>query len=237
MALKTFSIRLRSSAPLSEVTRHFEFEVPGTDRFGFVPGQWLSLQAQNHEDMITRAYSLASGPAGNRFALCLNRVQEGFMSNYLSDLAEGAEVTAGGPFGNFILPAAIRDTIFIATGTGIAPFRSMLQWLFADAARHAGRQFWLVFGNRTEKDIYYHAEFKQLAAGHPNFTYMPTLSRADEHWKGLRGYVQEHVRALAEGHADRGAYICGLEKMVSANRALLQGLGWDKKAIRHEKFD
>jgi ferredoxin-NADP reductase len=237
MALKTFPIRLKDSAPLSEFTRHFEFEVPGTEHFGFVPGQWLSLRAQNSGDTITRAYSLASAPAGNRFALCLNRVQEGFMSNYLSDLAEGAEVTAGGPFGNFILPAAIRDTILIATGTGIAPFRSMLQWLFADATRHAGRKFWLVFGNRTEKDIYYHAEFEQLAAAHSNFIYMPTLSRADEHWKGRRGYVQEHVRALAEGHMDRDAYICGLDKMVSANRVLLQSFGWDKKTIRHEKFD
>ena len=238
MSLRTFTIRLTSSTPLTELTRHLEFEVPGTDRFGFVPGQWLSLRAQHNGNEITRAYSLASPSAGNnRFAFCLNRVQDGFMSNYLCDLEPGAEITASGPFGDFILRPPLRDTILIATGTGIAPFRSMLHALFAEPARRDGCRFWLVFGSRYESDIYYHAEFQRLAADHANFTYLPTLSRGGEDWKGLRGYVQEHVHALAEGHADRVAYICGLDKMVSANRELLKSLGWERKAIRYEKYD
>jgi ferredoxin-NADP reductase len=237
MALRTFTIRLVTSTPLTELTRQLEFEVSGTDRFGFVPGQWLSLRAPHKGNEITRAYSLASPPAGNRFAFCLNRVQDGFMSNYLCDLLPGAEITASGPFGDFILRPPIRDTILIATGTGIAPFRSMLQALFADRASHAARHFWLVFGSRYESDICYHAEFQRLAAEHANFTYLPTLSRGAPDWKGLRGYVQEHVRPLAAGHTDRIAYICGLDKMVAANRELLKSLGWDRKAIRYEKYD
>jgi ferredoxin-NADP reductase len=252
MNLRTFTIRLIASTPLTELTRHLEFEVPGTDRFGFVPGQWLSLRAQHNGNEITRAYSLASPPAGNdRFAFCLNRVQDGFMSNYLCDLEPGAEITASGPFGDFILRPPVRDTILIATGTGIAPFRSMLHALFAakeDERWSDGRlrpsdteakklRFRLVFGSRYESDIYYHAEFQRLAAQHANFTYLPTLSRGGEDWKGLRGYVQEHVRALAEGHTDRDAFICGLDKMVNANRELLKSLGWERKAIRYEKYD
>lgn len=237
MSLRTFTIRLTSSTPLTELTRHLEFEVPGTERFGFVPGQWLSLRAEHDGNEITRAYSLASPPAqNNRFAFCLNRVQDGFMSNYLCDLEPGAEISASGPFGDFILRPPLRDTILIATGTGIAPFRSMLHTVFAEPA-HDGRHFWLVFGSRYESDIYYDAEFEHLAAKHENFTYLPTLSRGSESWKGLRGYVQEHVRPLAEGHPDRIAYICGLDKMVSANRELLQTLGWDRKSIRYEKYD
>jgi ferredoxin-NADP reductase len=220
------------------LTRHLEFEVPGTDRFGFVPGQWLSLRAEHNGNEITRAYSLASPPAdSNRFAFCLNRVQDGFMSNYLCGLEPGAEITASGPFGDFILRPPLRDTILIATGTGIAPFRSMLHALFADPASHAGRHFWLVFGSRSESDIYYHAEFQRLASENANFTYLPTLSRGSADWNGLRGYVQDHVRLLAQGHADRHAYICGLDKMVHANRELLKSLGWDRKAIRYEKYD
>ena len=95
----------------------------------------------------------------------------------------------------------------------------------------------LVFGNRTEQDIYYHDEFLRLAQEHANFHYLPTLSRGGPHWQGLRGYVQEHVAAIAQGRTDMHAYICGLDKMVKANRELLKSLGWDRKSILYEKYD
>jgi ferredoxin-NADP reductase len=163
------------------------------------------------------------------------------MSNFLCDMKEGDEIGCQGPFGDFILRPPLRDTIFIATGTGIAPFRSMLRWLFispdAGDAHHLGKQLYLIFGNRTEKDIYYHDEFLRLATEHANFHYLPTLSRGGADWQGLRGYVQEHVAAIAQGRTDIHAYICGLDKMVRANRDLLKSLGWDRKSILYEKYD
>ena len=166
------------------------------------------------------------------------------MSNFLCDMEEGDEISCQGPFGDFILRPPMRDTIFIATGTGIAPLRSMLQWLFAadghpgpSETRHQNKHLWLVFGNRTEKDIYYHEEFLRLAAEHVNFHYLPTLSRGSADWTGLRGYVQEHVPGIVLGRTDMHAYICGLEKMVKANRELLKSLGWDRKSILYEKYD
>ena len=211
----------------------------GVPRFGFVPGQWLSLKhTKSDGEEITRAYSIASPPdENNRFAFCLNRVQDGFMSNFLCDMKEGDEISAQGPFGDFILRPPMRDTIFIATGTGIAPFRSMLHWLVADPSRHEDRQLWLLFGNRTEQDIYYHQEFLGLAEAHKNFHYLPTLSRGATDWQGLRGYVQEHVPGIVAGRTDMHAYICGLDKMIRANRDLLKSLGWDRKSIRYEKYD
>jgi ferredoxin-NADP reductase len=236
---QTYTARLVRSVPLSEPTKHLEFEMEDVPRFGFVPGQWLSLkQTKPDGEELTRAYSVASPPAeDNRFALCLNRVQDGFMSNFLCDMREGEEISCQGPFGDFILHPPIRNTIFIATGTGIAPFRSMLHWLLADASRHQRRSFFLLFGSRTEKDIYYHQEFLQLAAEHANFDYLPTLSRGGADWKGLRGYVQEHVPGIVQGRAEMNAYICGLDKMIKANRELLKALGWDRKSIRYEKYD
>ena len=185
MAFPTHIAHLVHSEPLSEPTKHLEFEMLGRRRFGFVPGQWLSFtQVKPDGEEITRAYSVASPPDdSNRFALCLNRVQDGFMSNFLCDMKEGQEIAAQGPFGDFILRPPMRDTIFIATGTGIAPFRSMLQWLLADPSRHQDRILWLIFGSRYESDIYYHDEFLQLAAEHPNFQYLPTLSRGGPEWK------------------------------------------------------
>ncbi len=159
------------------------------------------------------------------------------MSNLLCDLKEGQELPGQGPFGNFILRPPMRETLFIATGTGIAPLRSMLHWLLTDRHRHEDKKLWLLFGVRSKSDLYYDNEFEDLAAAHANFTYLPTLSRGDTNWKGLRGYVQDHVPEIARGRTDMHAYICGLDKMVSANRSLLKQLGWDRKSILYEKYD
>jgi ferredoxin-NADP reductase len=241
---RTFDARVVRSVPLSEFTKHLELEVNGVTRFGFVPGQWLSVKANTPDgEEMTRAYSIASPPSANgHVAFCLNRVQDGFMSNYLCSLGQDAKIAFQGPFGDFILRPPLRDTVFIATGTGIAPFRSMLHWLLAPSDlpktdRHQGRQFWLLFGARREQDIYYREEFERLAAEHANFHFLPTLSRAEDSWKGLRGYVQQHLGEIVGMRTDMHAYICGLDKMVKANRELLKSLGWDRTSIRYEKYD
>ncbi|MGH9643715.1 MAG: ferredoxin--NADP reductase [Terriglobales bacterium] len=237
---QTLTAKLTRSIPLSEFTKHLDLEVVGAPRFGFVPGQWLSVKATTPEgEEIIRAYSIASPPSNGHVSFCLNRVHEGFMSNHLCSLAEGSEITFQGPFGNFILHPPMRDTIFIATGTGIAPIRSMLHWLLADPERHEGRELWLLFGARTEKDIYYREEFEQFAVEHTNFHFLPTLSRATPDWRGLRGYVQEHVKEIVGDRKkeDMHAYICGLAQMVKANRDLLKSMGWDRTSIRYERYD
>jgi ferredoxin-NADP reductase len=239
MPFQSFTARLARSTSLSGFTKHLEFEMKSIFRFGFVAGQWLSFKTNKPDgEEIIRAYSIASPPEdNNKFALCLNRVQDGFMSNFLCDMKEGEEIHCQGPFGDFILRPPMRDTVFIATGTGIAPFRSMLRWLQNDELGHEGKQLYLIFGNRTERDIYYHDEFLALAKAHPNFHYLPTLSRGGPDWQGLRGYVQEHTSAIVQNRTDMHAYVCGLDKMVKANRDLLKSLGWDRKSILYEKYD
>ena len=160
------------------------------------------------------------------------------MSNYLCDLPEGAEVHLHGPHGLFVMREYRQDAIFIATGTGVAPFRSMVQWLLACADGSRSHSFWLVYGTRYPEDVYYREEFEALAARYPNFHYVVTLSRAKEDWTGRRGYVQECVREIVGDRKDMQAYICGLNDMVSANRNLLnEELGWDRKQVIYERYD
>lgn len=236
---QTLSATLLRSRLLSGETFHLDFELSGAPRLGFVAGQWLSVKASTPGgEEITRAYSIASAPSENgHFSFCLNRVQDGFMSNHLCSLDTGQSIEFQGPFGSFILRPPMRDTVLVATGTGIAPFRSMLHWLLAVPSRHEGRSLWLLYGARQEQDIYYREEFQQLAATHANFHFLPTLSRGGPEWKGLRGYVQEHLGGIVGQRRDMQAYICGLEKMVTANRDLLKEMGWDRKQIVYEKYD
>ena len=130
-----FTARLNRSILLSPQTKHLELSVEGAEEFRFVPGQFVSIKHPRPDGKEhTRAYSIASAPRPNAtFDLCLNRVEEGFLSNWLCDLPEGATVQFHGPHGLFTLREPRKDAVFIATGTGIAPIRGMIHWLFEEA--------------------------------------------------------------------------------------------------------
>jgi len=261
--------RLERKECLSETAQcyHLEFVVEGVESFSFTPGQFISVVAEDPRGKLeTRAYSIASAPCANQFDLCLNRVEGGYFSNLLPDLAVGATIQIEGPLGFFTLREPVTDSILVATGTGVAPLRGFLQWLFRnDGAesgkdRSGGKDIWLVFGTRNESEIYYREEFEALAARHANFHYLITLSRAPESWPGLRGYVQDYVAKIVEERAARFgqplpvpkpdpsipaaqlrfdvyAYICGLNEMVAAVRGRLAGYGWHRKQIVTERYD
>jgi ferredoxin-NADP reductase len=268
MERELLTARLAQKVCISESSQcyRFEFVIDELESFAFAAGQFISAVADDASGkQQTRAYSLASAPQGNRFELCVNRVEEGFFSNHLADLPDlpiGATIQIHGPHGHFILRDPVTDSILVATGTGIAPMRGFTQWLFPEDGpdRSAGKQIWLAYGTRQESELYFREEFEALAARVPNFHYLPTLSRAPESWAGLRGYVQEHVVRIVEERAARlgqslplavpdptippaelrfdvNAYICGLNNMVTAVREILKEYGWHRKQIVFERYD
>src|ERR1700727_330357 len=110
---------------LAPGVRNFVFEAVGVAKFEFTPGQFVSFSDHVNGRIITRAYSIASPPVGgNRFELCLNVVEDGAFTPHLFKLIPGEAVNMPAPLGTFTLPNPSRDTLLIATGTGIAPFRS-----------------------------------------------------------------------------------------------------------------
>ena len=273
LPLDLLTARLHHKECLSESAQcfHFEFVLDSLPSFSFTPGQFISALAQDeHGKEQIRAYSIASAPQANRFELCANRVEGGFFSNRLADLPDlpiGDSIQVYGPNGFFVLKQPLTDSILVATGTGIAPMRAFLQWLFpphsgphAGPDRSNGKQIWLVYGTRHETELYYRHEFEALAASKPNFHYLPTLSRASDRWPGLRGYVQDHVAAIVEQRAARlglplpqpapdpaipkselsfdvYAYVCGLNKMIVSVREKLAAYGWHRKQIVFERYD
>ena len=269
MARETHTARLASKTCISESAQcyHFDFVLDELESFPFISGQFISAVAPDPTGkQQTRAYSIASAARTNHFELCVNRVPEGFFSNHLADLPPDGTIQVHGPHGHFVLKQPVTDSIFISTGTGIAPMRGFAQWLFpqtgpdAGIDRSEGKEIWMVYGTRHESELYYREEFEALDALKPNFHYLPTLSRADESWKGLRGYVQDHVARIVEERAARlgqalpvpppdpsvlpselkfdiYAYICGLNNMVAGVREKLSSYGWHRKQIIFERYD
>jgi CDP-4-dehydro-6-deoxyglucose reductase len=229
--------RLLKSREIAPEVRHFVFEVENGP-FSYVPGQFVSLTAEINGSPITRAYSFASPACGSRFDLCLNRVIEGKFSPYLFDLKPGDRVQMTGPYGGFIFRQPVEDSVLIATGTGIAPFRAMLHdQLSRDRSHDRSHQFTLIFGVRYEHTLLYAQEFEGLARKHPNFRFWPTLSRPDPDWTGRTGHVQAHlVEAIGE-RRDVNVFICGLKAMVDDVRSILKSSGFDRKRIIYEKYD
>lgn len=227
--------RLLGSRELAPDVREFSFEVPEVASLPFTPGQWVSLKREIDGRAITRAYSIASAPhENNRFDLCLNRVTEGIFSPFLFGLPEGESIDMKGPFGTFTLRHPDRDMIWIATGTGVAPFRSMLDFYLANGGK---AQITLVFGVRYPETILYKDDFERWQSTHPNFRFWPTLSRAPESWTGLRGHVQAHFDEALAARTDVDVYICGLKAMVDDIRARLKSAQFDRKQIIYEKYD
>ena len=171
-------------------TRRFWIELPETEVFLFKAGQFVTLDLPIHEQRNKRwrSYSIASMPDGsNVIELAVVNVEGGLASKYIfNDIRVGSTFTLRGPQGIFVLPERIeKDMYFICTGTGIAPFRSMLHYINYHQIPH--RQINLLFGTRTREDLLYADEMRELERMMPAFTYRPTLSR--EEWEGDTGYV------------------------------------------------
>lgn len=163
------------------------------EEFDFVAGQYLGMRYTD----TSRAYSIASSPNDDEVELCVRRVPDGRLSPRIcDDMSAGDEVTIRGPHGELVLgDQSGRDIVFLATGTGVAPFKGMVDYVFdegLDAYRGEDRDVWLVLGAAWEDDLPYHDEFRALADDRDNFHYVPTLSREPylSDWEGETEYVQ-----------------------------------------------
>jgi ferredoxin-NADP reductase len=232
------SAKLVGWRELAPETRHFDFEIPGWDG-AFTPGQFVSLTRTTDQGEITRAYSIASPPRmsgsdGARFSLCANLVPDGKFTPFLFGLQPGQEVAVQGILGTFNLRPTPPDSLFVATGTGIAPFRSIL---LAQLGAHPDTRFTLVFGVRYASTLLYDAELRALEQAHPNFEYRPTVTRPDAGWTGRTGRVHDHALEIIGDRRDMDVYICGLREMVDELRARLKAVGLDRKRMVYERYD
>jgi CDP-4-dehydro-6-deoxyglucose reductase len=220
----------------------FIFESPLYESINFVPGQLVQLLAKPYApseggDSIQRNYSVASWPDGsNKFELIITYLKGGKMSEYLfNEVKIGDEFAYKGPMGIFTLPKEInRDIFFVATGSGVSPFRSMLGHIAINKV--PTKNIKLFFGTRTKEDIPYYDEMKMYEEIIPNFEFVPCLSR--EKWEGHNGYVHTaYLPELTIMDDKPLVYYCGWDKMISEGRFYLDELGFKMmEDIRVEIF-
>lgn len=226
--------RLIESVEIAPEVRHFVFAAEGTDRLPFVAGQFVSFTDTIEGRKITRAYSIASPPSdSNQFELCLNLVHDGHLSPRLFSMQPGETIEMQPPLGMFTIRHPERDAVLIATGTGIAPYRSILRAHLSESSP----KFTLLFGVRHEHSLMYRTEFEEMARRYSNFRFLPTLTRPGESWKGRTGRVQEHLEEAIGEERNIDVFLCGLKAMVDDVRNTLKGMGFDRKQILYEKYD
>lgn len=236
----TFDVRLARARMLAPGVRELGFERVDGAPFSFQAGQWVSLVMPLAEGEARRAYSIASPPDESPcFEVAVTKVKDGPGSAFLHALPLGATLRVIGPQGFFTRPrGAGHPSLFVGTGTGVTPLRSMIK-----DALGAGETspMTLLFGVRHEEDRLYLEELSALVATHPHFRVVYSISQPAAEWPGLRGYVQTHTEALWRELEVAGrphVYICGLERMVGAVRDLLRKqMGVDRKQVHSERYD
>lgn len=244
---------------LSPSVRSLVFRFEDGDPFAFEAGQHVDVYAPIESGMVfKRPYSIASSPPSpsspgsvRRHAeieIAVTRVEGGPLSMALHAMPIGARAEVDGPAGVFTRRDDPGDPLlFVATGTGLAPLRSMLAWEIESASGASrARPMSVLFGCRTEADLLWGDELRAWAVANA-LRLEITLSRSSRGWReqgGRTGYVQAHVTELARSldAASAGgrahAYVCGLARMVDdVVRTLQTDLGFDRDRVHYEIYD
>ena len=198
---------------------------PGPSTFHFLSGQSIAVDIllPENQAQTVRYYSLASPSIqSTRFTLLLSLADQGVGATYLFQQPEGATVQFHGPHGIFHLQEdKSQKMLFVATGTGIAPFLSMLSSLLENPITNPVRLYW---GLRSERDLYYQEELQTLADQNPCFSFVTTLSRAHQGWSGATGRVTELASSLPSVN-DLAVYVCGHQAMVNEVSTIIREKG------------
>jgi len=236
---KWYDAKLIKTEDVNDTVRRFWLEIPGEEVVDFIPGQFITLDLPVHEKRTRRwkSYSIASHPNGtNVLELCIVFQEGGLGTTYLFNEAKiGTELRFKGPLGVFTIPKDLnQEIVMVGTGTGVAPFRSIMNHI--DAKNMPFHKMHVIFGTRKEDGILYREEFEALAEKYPNFSFDVALSR-EENWTGYKGYVHQiYKEHYGEVVPNRKFYLCGWRNMIDEARATLKEMGYDKSQVIFELY-
>lgn len=204
--------------------------LPPTASFAFLPGQYIDVIAAG----VRRSYSLANAPREDKLLeLHIREYPGGVLSAFwFGEAKVGDLLRLNGPLGTFFAREEARGPlIFLATGTGAAPVKSLIEELVQDHSLAQGRPIRFYWGNRTPADFYWTPE-----AGDRPFAFVPVLSRPNAAWSGRRGYVQDALVEDVPDLSQAEVYACGSHDMIKAAEALLPLHGLSLHHFHYDAF-
>jgi len=200
--------------------------------FEFSAGQFISVRCKKGNDEKWRSYSILNEPSHKEsIDLCIKTNPDGFGSAFFLNVKTGDELEVRGPMGHFKLDLKTeeKEQVFLAAGTGIVPFYSMIK---EHVSKNSEIKFTLYFGVRRKENLLFYDELKELSQKYDNFTFHQVLSR-EKNWEGLKGHVQDN---LPEDVSGKIFYICGLKELVLETEELLLNKGVNKENIKKERY-
>lgn len=229
--VKTLPCRISHLECLASDVLQVFLRLPPTVDFSFLPGQYIDVIGPNG---IRRSYSLANSNFSNKLLeLHIRAVEGGGMSQYWFNQARiGDLLRLTGPLGTFFLrETANVDLIFLATGTGIAPIKSILESMIAMPVDKYPKSVTILWGGRTLQDLYL-----DLNTIYGNHTFVPVLSRPNNGWAGAKGYVQDVLLRLNPDLEKAAVYACGSNVMIHSARDRLIHVGLSPKRFYSDAF-
>ena len=228
---RTLACRISSLDKLAPDVIKVTLRLPPNTIFNFIPGQYIDVIGPGG---IRRSYSLANAPkADNSLELHIRAVENGAMSQYWFNQSTVNDLLRlHGPQGTFFLRnIAKRDLIFLATGTGLAPVKAMLEALPILAADQQPQSITVLWGARHEHDLYFDV------ASLPGIKkYIPVLSRAEVTWQGERGYVQDALLRQMPDLRNCAVYACGSDSMIHSAKSTLTAAGLPSNHFYSDAF-
>ena len=233
---KEFKTTVGKINDLTHDIKEIVLKIEEPEEISFKPGQYVQYQIPN--SMEYRAYSVSSMPSQSDTIEIITRlVPEGVCTTYLHHvLEEGDEAVVTGPYGEFYLREdSPKDIICIAGGSGLAPIKSIVYYLFENGT---DRKIIFFFGARAIRDLYYRKEFEQLDKEHENFTFVPALSNPlpEDNWSGETGFIHLCMNKYIDSGENKEAYLCGPPVMIDASIETLHELGINDDNIYFDKF-
>lgn len=218
-------------------------EVPNTETFSFVPGQYLTLRSTINGQEVRRSYSLCSSPLSGELRVAIKQVEQGVFSTWANtELKAGDTIDTMPPMGNFALeiePTDEQTYVGFAAGSGITPVLSILKTVLERAPK---AKFILFYGNRKTNSIIFKAELEDLKDAHMGrLEVHHVLSREDQGNDLLFGRIDEARAAQFAAQipgvkAAAGHFLCGPEAMIKGVQSALEQAGVAAKNIHFELF-
>lgn len=196
----------------------------------FLPGQYVNIGVPGSGQH--RSYSFSSAPGAQRMSFMIKQVPGGLMSSWLGKAHTGQALEMTGPLGSFYLRTVTRPLLFLAGGTGLAPFLAMLEVL---ALQGASQPVHLIYGVTRDQDLVMVDRLEAYAARIPGFTFSTCVADAQTAHP-RQGYVTQHMPAEALHGGNVDVYLCGPPPMVEAVQKHFKAEGIAPASFHYEKF-